>query len=439
MHVEEKSLGRFRFGGYVKSLSVSPDSRHVAYIRRDMWRPFRRREFLVVDGNRGHSYDRILTDTVRFDALGRPVFAASDHGKVFCLVGEERGESYESVTAPKVSQNGRRCAYIARRASRAAVIADEQTGPWFESILEALLVFSPDSRHIGYVARRDGQWRCVIDGAEGPSFDGVGEGSLSFNHDGSRFAYTARHDRTWRAIVDGVPQQPWYGIADGTPVFAPTGGNFAYAATDGRQRFVVVDAHVYGPYDGVGNNLVFSNDGSQFAFRARKGREWTVVSSPGVSSAYENISDATPILSALGNRIAFTGHRSGKAILVIDGTDAFVHDEIVHPTFGHGGMRIAYAARDGRRWSVFVDGRKILDSNEGVSSEIVFSPDDSHVAVEVIRSYDRRSVAVLTVDGRECASVDFFLKGARPTWGSPATAHDLGCRGRDYLFIHVQT
>jgi hypothetical protein len=429
--INEKSLGRFRFGGYVKSLCVSPDGRHVAYVARDMWRLFRRLEFLVVDGNRGSSYDRILVETVRFGTKGQPIFVAVDQGAMFLVVGEQKGQSFDALSAPVVSQDGKRWAHVAKESGRSAVVVDGTIGPWFESI-NRLLVFSPDSKRVGYVARRDGRWRAIIDGKEGPEHDAFLESSLSFSDDGSRFAYAVRDGSKWRAVIDGVAQEPYHGIANGTPVFGPTGKHVMYAATDGHQHFVTVDGKVYGPYDGVGEGLVFSTDGMHFAFRARKGREWIVVTDSASSSPYESIYDSSVVLNANGQRLAFIGQRGGKPVIVVDGLDAQVHDEILHPTFSHDGTRMSYVARDGSRWAVIMDGHRLTDC-DGVTSGIAFGPDDKHVAIEVIRG---RQVA-LSVDGQDQASVDFFLKGAQPIFDGPTSLHDIGFRQREYIILEI--
>ncbi|MGB9488739.1 MAG: hypothetical protein WCD04_21820, partial [Terriglobia bacterium] len=126
----EVSLGKSHPGLIFATLTVSPDSKRVAYAaqRGD-------RQLVVVDAVEAKEYDWI--------GKGAPVF----------------------------SPDSKRVAYVAKRGGKWSVVVDDVEGKEYDGI--GSLVFSPDSKRVAYVAMRGGKQLVVLDGVEGKEYDGI--------------------------------------------------------------------------------------------------------------------------------------------------------------------------------------------------------------------------------------------------------------------------
>jgi hypothetical protein len=116
-------------------------------------------------------------------------------------------------------------------------------------------------------------------------------------------------------------------------------------------------------------------------YGARIDKDWHVVRDGSLGPAYERI--ASPTLSAVGGRLAYTAARHGKWHVVIDGEEGPSYDEIGEIVFSHDGRRVAYTAKGRNSWSgdwfVVVDGKK-SDPLFGVAlGSLMFSSDSRHV------------------------------------------------------------
>lgn len=162
LKITEKSLGKMMDGLVEYSLTISPDSRHVAYVLKQ-----EEKERIVFDGVQGKQYDEVM-------------------GMAF-------------------SEDSKRSAYIARRAEKWLVIVDGVEGKEYDGVND--LVFSPDSKRFAFAAERDEKCFIVLDGVEGKEYDGVR--SPVFSSDSRNFAYVGMHKASKSeiksfAVIDGV-------------------------------------------------------------------------------------------------------------------------------------------------------------------------------------------------------------------------------------------
>ena len=149
----EVSLGRMDPGIIAESLTVSPDSRRVAYVAQRG-----RKQLVVVDGVEGAEYDGI--------GEGTPIF----------------------------SPNGGRVAYIAQRGRKWLVVVDGVEGAEYDGIGQRHLIFSPDGGCVAYTAQRGRKQLVVVDGVEGDEYDIFLRGSeLVFDGAGQLHALAVRN------------------------------------------------------------------------------------------------------------------------------------------------------------------------------------------------------------------------------------------------------
>jgi Tol biopolymer transport system component len=134
-------------------------------------------------------------------------------------------------------------------------------------------VFSPDSKRVAYGAVRGEKMFVVVDGQEGREYDGIGEGDPIFSPDNKRVAYVAKRQGKVLVVVDGIEGKEYAGIIKGTPIFSPDSTRVAFAATPvGRDCMVaVVDGEEGKEYDFILNqNLLFSPDSRRIAYMAAR-------------------------------------------------------------------------------------------------------------------------------------------------------------------------
>ena len=296
--VSERLIDQGHRSMIIETVTVSPDSRHVAYLARAG-----KKHVVVVDDKEQRQYDRIEKDSLLF------------------------------------SPDGQRVAYVARDAKKRFVVVDEREEKHYDGIEEGSLIFSPDSRRVGYVARVGERWLVivpwrgqkqfvVVDGREEKQYKRIEKGSLLFSTDSQRLGYVADDGVAYQyrlLVVDGqekeqyhvrwrqpfrspdlrlvayhetdhradpdLPVQPgrvvvrgqeskWYdeGETVASVVFSPDSQRLAYAINDGGKLLVVVDGQQGEQYDRIEHgSLLFSPDSQQLAYVARRAGEWFVV------------------------------------------------------------------------------------------------------------------------------------------------------------------
>ncbi len=388
----------------IERVVLSPDGKHVAYCA------VRKLGKMVVvrDGKEGEPFGYSETHWMVFSPDSRRLAYWATNGSrertdddfifytddCFVVVDGVRGRSYERVREIEFSPGGSRVAYVGTKQGggprtdkstpqeQVAVIDGKESGPyhWVEGF-----VFSPDDRRVAFSATRWNRLKVaqeviVIDGEE-LAASPLGTSCFEFSPDSRRYYFLMGHERQdtyrFRVVLDGRPQ-PWYRSIDGA-AFNPESKRFAYIAKDERhapgparvvvdgqkgpeyqsilslhfspnsrdlvyvvrqarekatREFVVVNGRKGREYSAVGAPR-FSPDGSRMAYAAQKGAELVVVIDGEESRPYElfsccgrcDLSRRTGLcFSPEGKHLAFRARKNGKFVMVKDGDDGPKHD-----------------------------------------------------------------------------------------------------------------
>lgn len=379
------------------------------------------------------------------------------------LQGKVNGSFYQNVRDFVFSPNGEHYAYKALVGDRRIAVLDGLEGQKYDEIYK--IVFSQDGRRYAYMADKGDQVVVVVDGREeGPYESTTGDPIISSA--GQHVLYTIVKEGTNYVVVDGKIQEqigyspvvspdgsrwaysrsssyagdPCYIVLDGEVmdldkdnrvsqmVFSLDGKSFAYDLVPGGGAYgdhVVVVEGVRGkeyPFPGVGK-IVFSSDGSRTAYWAKAQEDGFMMVLDGVEGKiYDEIND--PVFSPDGDHVAYTVKDEDGKFVVLDGKEGTRYRDVWGLTFGMSG-RLAYVAKDSREGVdvqlVVVDGHEdrpyLYDwYGQGIRSGPVFSPDAKHV---VYVANDGGKAEFLAIDDSRHLNPWTFLGGLSWEEGSP--------------------
>lgn len=379
------------------------------------------------------------------------------------LQGRVNGSFYQNVRDFVFSPNGEHYAYKALVGDKRIAVLDGSEGPQYDEIYK--IVFSQDGVRYAYMADKGDKVVVVVDGREeGPYESTTGESVISSA--GQHVLYTIVKEGTNYVVVDGKIQEqigyspvvspdgsrwaysrsasyagdPCYIVLDGEEmdlgkdnrvsqmVFSQDGLRFAYDLVPGGGAYgnhaVVVDA-VQGkeyPFPGVGK-IIFSPDGSRTAYWAKAEGDGFMMVLDGVEGKiYDEIND--PVFSPDGDHLAYTAKDKNGKFVVFDAEEGTRYRDVWGLTFAMGG-RLAYVAKDSREGVdvqlVVVDGHEdrsyLYDwYGQGIRSGPVFSPDAKHV---VYIANDGGKAEFVAIDDSRHIDPWTFLGGLSWGEGSP--------------------
>ncbi len=318
-----------------------------------------------------------------------------DNGRHIAYVGERNGRSFIAVDGKEIaehdsiemasiafSDSGERTAYAVRKGKKVALLVDGKVGAEYDDVLRC--VFSPDGRRLAYVAQKGRKSIVVVDGVEGKEYFQVLPVSLSFSPDGKRVAYSARP-----ASALSNPRGLWTLVVDGTegskhdfvvgPYFSRDGMHVAYAATKYRggsstKMSVVVDGKNGPEFDEVGLGK----------FGALLGKN----------------PKTPPVFSSNGMRIAYLARKGAKWSVIVDGKQGPEYDGADYVSFSPDGEHLAFGAKVGTKWSMIADGKEGPQYDD--IGDPVFSPDGKRIGYGAIK--DKKFFVVM--DGQEGTAYD---------------------------------
>lgn len=310
------------------NLALSPDGRRIAFAASDDDGPF-----VVVDGQRGATYDEIIQDTVLFDPTGA------------------------------------RITYRVRRGEQRALVVDSEPQRWVDKIGLNLDIFSADGKRIAYSAEIDGRFHMIVDGVPGPGYDEMTFGM--FAPYGDSFAYAGRRDNSWHVVVNDVEGPPYEQVTFGWQSFAADGSSFAYVGARQGRYYLVADSmerELAGPP--LEMTPVVSNDGRRIAVGVLRGERWVIDEGDRVSREYDGILAGTPRYGPNGRRLAFGALVDGQWRMVVDGVEQAAFDAIgVGPElFSPDGSTLAYIGQVGDEYYVVIDGERRFGPYANVST-----------------------------------------------------------------------
>jgi hypothetical protein len=193
-------------------------------------------------------------------------------------------------------------------------------GPKYDAIVQGSIVFSPNGVPL-YLARDGKDWLASIYHRAGAKFDFIEKGSFLFGRYGNHFVFVAQRAGKSILVVDGVPGPEWDWIIAEPSGFCHderTKFTFAYIAGKGTKQQVVVNREVGPEFEAIRRgSLVYSGDDKFFAYIARTGSKWQAVVNGRPGEPFDDFSDSGIVFSM--NRLAYAAKTGDKYSVFVDG------------------------------------------------------------------------------------------------------------------------
>ena len=429
---------------FVNSLTVSPDSRHLAYVSR-IGPHFR----VWLDGVAETTYEGVTRQSPFFSPQkNRLAYIVQEDGQMFAVVDSKSYTKYDIIGSFTFSPDGSHFAYrVQNKNGEQFVVTDEQKGPVFpvgvppkigiifspdsKNIAYAginqnnshILVknnkkvasyskiidiqFSPDSQHLAAICQDENMWMVVKDGEKGKPYQRVN--NLIFSPDAEHLAYTAQKNGEIIVVKDQKEFDDGKGAIN--PIFSPDGSRFAYLAIDGDEKCRYIIDGKKGMVIGRPGRLIFSGDSTRVAYGAWIGGKWHLISDGHKGPAFEKILFFS--FSPFTSDLVYGGLKEdGQACVVINGEQQKPYPSVMVPEFSPHKNTIAYvAATEQKKMVMVVNGEEQkpypvigIPSKEKAGKLVFtakqpfFSPDGKRLAYPV---FTEEKEAFMVVDGQE--------------------------------------
>jgi Tol biopolymer transport system component len=383
----EVSLGKSNPGEVKYSRAISRDQKHIAYTVKA-----NDGEFVMLNGVAGKTYTSIprvalseagIKGQIRFSPDGNRVAYVAGRGKKFLVVVDgKEGAEYDriSVGVPSFSPDSRRISYFAERGGKTFAVVDGTESKPFDFASSDAPIFSPDSRRVIYMARRDKQTYVVIDGRE--VFESEYVGGPRFSKTGKRMVYTVARQDQWLVVTNGKQGKSYNGLGNNIE-FSDDEKHVLYRANTPAGQLIVVDEVETEPRPVIEENSYgFSPNGQRVAYIGWDYRdEQYVVVDNKKGQLYEDVNK--PVFSPDSKHVVYAAWRAGKEFVVTDGVEGEAFDEVNdYFRFSPDGKRMVYFAKRGAQQFLVVDGvAKPYDE----IIDFKFSPDSKRLFVEARR------------------------------------------------------
>lgn len=377
---------------------VSSDRHRVAFVHQGKERP--PRSSVVVNGQEGTRFERVVEGTLRFDATGshlayvvqrgstmsvvldgetgEPFGAIGESGVVFDETGQhyafmasrgdaqlvvvdgKEGERFDTVTSPVFGADGR-AAYVAQKNGRQTVVLVEgpDTKPrdlqWFDAVLGPP-VLSADGR-LAFVVEQEGRQHLVVDGVPGEPVEGIGDGTPLFDDSGRRMAVIQRSAGGWKVVVDGTDGAEWLGIVRDSLVFSP-----------GRP----LNEPGVDPELGIVTGFLGYSPSAHYAYLAGDGTLIHVVLDGAVVASGTGVRGDV-LFDASGEHYAWVLMEGEREWLMVDGKKVRDGDAIAGVSFAPEGGEVACVVASGDELTYHVGPRSFGPYQGG--TPVQFSPD----------------------------------------------------------------
>jgi len=370
---------------------------------------------------------------------GRLFFVARAGKKVHLYQGLRQLGSYDEVCLAFGSSKDRKTlVYAVRRGSQWYIVRNgQETAVSGGAVTD--LVLSPDGSKIAYVVQHGNQQTIIADGKPIGRYQ---KATLYFlSDDGKRLVYETRQGGKSFLVADGKQSPPytrirWLSLADDGQVEC-------YVAQLGGRQFVVWQGKRLPPYDEVGIPSL-SRDGTKLAYPARVGNRWAIVVNGQECGSYDEV--ASVKVSEDANLVAAAVRTGGQWFVVVNGRREGPYDS-VQPALGPHGMRgplvglwppvragssntrLGYAASDGSKWFVVVDGKRSAPYDHAFTP--AFSRDGKHTAFVAVK----RDNGLVVLDGKEGPQYDYIAAG--PVFRKDGSLEYLAVRGETLYRVTV--
>jgi len=400
-----------------ESLIVSPDGRHLAYVKR-----VQAKQVVVIDGKDSREYPSVKEDSFSFSPDSQHfAYGVWDGESKVILDGVALPSFGEIELAPRFSPDSQHLSYGVCQKGKCFVVLDGKPGKPYKFVNEYSLAFSPDSQHLAYSAVSSVDYGnpehfVVLDGVEGPHFRQIRTRPM-FSPDSRRIIYVAGDFGNETLVVDGKAGE-WYRAIPARAI-SPDSQHVAYiAVTKENKQFVVSDGKPCDAYESIMTVPYFSADSNHMVYIARNAGKVFAVHDGVAGKSYDEFWNYTLKFSPDGTRLAYIAKQNGKWVAVIDGQEGPPHDYGA-PTFDTNqkvngwensrkrgflafspdSKRAAYLAQYGRELrlklrngnrvmeilggladvSVVADGREGVKYADIATDSIAFSPDSRHL------------------------------------------------------------
>jgi hypothetical protein len=353
-------------------------------------------------------------DNFIFNIFGsRYACRAQKNDRQFVIVNGKPGKSYDGILIKDnfyFSPDGERLIYVAVKNNSCVAVVDGQEEPQAFTLIENAR-FSLDSTHYAYKGRIKGstmsgkeKWCVVKDGQAGNIYDHIYD--LIFSNDSKHLAYTAIKDRKMVLVFDGHEMAPHDRV--GLPIFSFNAKAFAYAYADKDKWYVLLNDKEMGPFDKI-FKFNFSHDSKRNSLIAINDDAWfcTVdgVKGPDFQKMIESFK-----FSLDSSRYVYVGADETGARVVTDGKRSQKYLAVGEPYFSPDSKHLVYRAlRPGEEsWITVLDGKESSIEYYGIG-KYQFSPDSKHLAYPATDSTER---SLMIVDGVEqCSDQNFKILG----------------------------
>jgi hypothetical protein len=411
--VQEALLGRLSAN---PRLAFSHDGQHVAWVNS------KDGEMTVsVDGHEGPSFNEV--EVGDFTPEGGHLIYRARQGRAWVLVVDGNvAPDYDSAGHMAVDRSGTHMAYIAFKGQKATVFVDGKQGATYASTDGGVfLTFSSDGKHYAYLAGNT----VIVDGQEQSSGGIVYPHELLFSEDGAHLVYTIKDGKRWFVVADGNKGKE-YDLVE-HPRFLPGSDRLAFVAAAGSKVMWVVDGQEGPHFEPQGSsqkargepglqNFVSTKDGKRFAYKAAKSPStWVVV----VDGKEDPVNDDVESLlfSGDGKHYAYAAYRQRKWVVVLDGNDGKEFERVSEIAINKDGTRLAFVIPGSQTGmhAMVVDGKS--GKNYWRIWRPMFSPDGKHVVYGANRtppsvnfgpfpteSYDYSVADTLVIDDKELSA-----------------------------------
>jgi len=420
------------YDGRAGNIIFSPDSRRFVYLVQTAIKKF----FIVVDGIEKKKYDGIGGVSPLFSPDSkRLAYAAFEKNKWYFIVDDKEEGPYDNLgDTLTFSPDSKRFAYVAGIGNKRFVVVEGKKGKLYDNIGKGGLIFSPDGKRTVYSARIGNKYLVVVDGKEEKLYDRI-LSVPTFSQDSKQLAYSARDGNKSFIVVNGKEEKAYDSIGEDTPIFSPDGKRIAYVIVVDDKWIVVVDGKEGKQYDDIASTFLFSPDSKRLAYIARRGNKQTLVVDGKEGKLYDGILKDTFVFSPDSKRFAYAARESYKyAFVVIDDIEQKRYDGIANLIFSPNGNRVAYMAKLGDKRVVVIDGKDNKLYDDLVQSSIIFSADGKHVSYGA-KSGDKW---FMVLDGKEGISYDesiMISKEASFSANSSNMLHYLGLKGSSLYLV----
>lgn len=364
----------------------------------------------VLHGEPSETQDQPSSFQGKFSETGKGVAYVVQKGdKVSVVHNRSRGKAYASVGALVLSPDGQRIAFAALVDGKWCMVVDGKEGRSYDELLAPQ--FSPDGRHVAYQAKAGGKWYIVVDNNQNTGTP-ASYTAPEFSSDSSLIVYleAAESNSDMKLFVSDLAfRQQAVKKSIGDLLFTTNRTKTRVAATQvvaNKLRvidfsFAKPDIVHEGPLYDVIERLVVGDDGKSVAYCALKDGKRLVVLNGREESLPKGLLPELPVIRPDGKGVGLllgSEHKISLHQSFYNGTEKETrYDEASGLAYSKDGRHHAYAARNGDKWFVVVNGKEGPVFDKVVTP--LFNPEGTFVVYRA-RKDGKRFVVVADTSGK---------------------------------------